>query len=73
MVKTYEVKQIGRIEYYIGKFKSQTGDVQYGIHARDCQTKKAIIEAVHVGLFDTPEEAENAFIDWAKNTVPMQG
>ena len=65
MSETYKIKQIGRIEYYIGKFKSKNGEIQYGIHARDSETKKPMIEAVYVaGLCDTPEEAETAFIKW---------
>jgi hypothetical protein len=52
MSKTNEIKQIGNIEYYIGKFETKNGDVQYGIHARDAATKKALYKIQdHLGFF----------------------
>lgn len=63
MTKEYEVKKIGNIEYYVAKFKSQDGIIKYGVHAREIETKKPLHSAIYAGLFDTPDEAEKAWVE----------
>lgn len=62
-----DIKKIGDVEYYIGRFKNpDTNEIKYGVHARDIITKEALFAAVSLGLFDTAEAAENAWIDRMK-------
>lgn len=62
-----EVKRKGDIEYYVTRFRNmKTGERQYGLHARNAITKDYIIAAVYLGLFDTPEQAEEAWLEYMK-------
>lgn len=69
-METYKVKKIGNIEYYVGKFESADGDIQYGVHARYIDTSKIVLEGVYAGLFDTVEQAEDAFLKLIERIAP---